>query len=156
MSAFFTRSEVPRLQQAEPGSARFSLGELLSELKSCAQNRNYRALLCGLALISASLGTRETLAAYVSLSYWGLPEKLIRVFGLATPPAFVLAFVLTVRLHARFDKRNTLVGAVLLAAMAAVLPVTLRMLGLFPENGSPALLPALIEFVSCSISPRRR
>jgi glycoside/pentoside/hexuronide:cation symporter, GPH family len=147
ISAYFTRDQIPRLVQAPANQPRFTLRQLLSEMKGCVSNRNYRMLLCGLVLISATLGTRETLNAYVSLFYWGLPESQIRILGLATPPAFVLAFVLAVRLHSRYDKRNTLLGAVLVTVLASTLPVLLRIAGLFPENGAPALVPALFGFV---------
>jgi glycoside/pentoside/hexuronide:cation symporter, GPH family len=146
-SALYTRDQVPRLARAPAVQTRFSLRELFAEMKSCLGNRNYRALLFGMVLFSASLGTRETLNSYVSLFFWELPESQIRIFGLATPPAFVLAFVATVRLHGRFDKRNTLVGAVLVTVLAASLPVCLRFVGLFPDNRSPALVPVLFGFV---------
>lgn len=146
-SAFFTRDQVPRLRQVQSDHPRFSLGELMREMKGCMHNRNYRMLVCGLLLFSATLGTRETLNAYMTLFYWELPEDQIRVFALATAPAFIVAFFYTVRLHARFDKRNTLVYSVLLTVVSAALPVTLRMLGLFPSNQSPALVPTLCVFV---------
>jgi Na+/melibiose symporter-like transporter len=147
VSAYFTRDQVPRLSQASPDQPRFTLGELVREMKGCVRNRNYRMLLGGLVLISATLGTRETLNAYVSLFYWGLPETQIRILGLATPPAFIAAFVLAVRLHGRYDKRNTLLGAVLMTVLASASPVLLRIAGLFPANGSAALVPTLFGFV---------
>jgi Na+/melibiose symporter-like transporter len=147
LSAYFTRDQVARLAHAPVDQPRFTLGALLRELKSCIGNRNYRMLLCGLVLLSATLGTRETLNAHVSLFYWNLHESQIRILGLATPPAFVLAFVLAVRLHRRYDKRNTLVGAVLVMVVASSLPVLLRIAGRFPDNGAPALVPTLYGFV---------
>jgi glycoside/pentoside/hexuronide:cation symporter, GPH family len=147
VSAYFTRDQVARLVQAPANRSRLTIRALVHELKSCVGNRNYRMLLCGMVLLSATLGTRETLNAYVSLFYWGLLETQIRILGLATPPAFVLAFVLAVRMHGRYDKRNTLLGAVFLTVVASALPVLLRIAGLFPENGSPQLVPALFGFV---------
>jgi Na+/melibiose symporter-like transporter len=147
LSAYFTRDQVARLSQAPANQPRFTLRVLVREMKGCIGNRNYRMLLGGMVLLSATLGTRETLNAYVSLFYWGLLETQIRMLGLATPPAFIAAFVLTVRLHGRYDKRNTLLGAVLMMVLASSLPVLLRMAGLFPENGSRALVPTLFGFV---------
>jgi Na+/melibiose symporter-like transporter len=147
VSAYFTRDQVARLSQAPAHQPRFTLAQLVREMKGCIRNRNYRMLLGGLVLLSATLGTRETLNAYVSLFYWDLRENQIRVLGLATPPAFIAAFVLAVRLHSRFDKRNTLLGAVLMMVLASALPVLLRIAGLFPENGSGALVPTLYGFV---------
>ncbi|MFI5308693.1 MAG: MFS transporter, partial [Polyangiales bacterium] len=149
-SAHFTRDQIPRLVQPPPGEARFTLRELVSETLGCMSNRNYLMLLLGLVFMSATLGTRETLNAYTSLFFWGLPEDKIRVFGLVTPPAFVLAFILTVRLHGWFEKRGTIIGAVCVMVLTAALPVLLRISGHFPANGAPKLLPCLMLFVFLS------
>jgi Na+/melibiose symporter-like transporter len=104
-------------------------------------------LLIGLTVLSASTGTRETVSSYASLFFWELPEKQIRVFGLVAPPAYFLAFFATVWLHRRIDKRNTIVGAVTLLGISMLAPITLRLLGLAPANGSPGLLPFLLVFM---------
>jgi Na+/melibiose symporter-like transporter len=87
---------------------------------------------------------RETLDSYLALFFWQLPADKIRAFGLATPPASILAFILTARFHDRFEKRNTLVAGVVTMVGAAALPIVLRLAGLFPANGSPSLLPTLM------------
>lgn len=151
VSAYFTRDQIPRLTKnlAPPTAARgLGLGAMLSEIKSCMSNRNYRMLLLGLVALSASTGTRETVMSYTNLFFWELPEKQIRVFGLVTPPAYFVAFFATVWLHRRIDKRNTIVAALSLLGFSMLTPVTLRLLGLAPANGSTALLPFLLLFVS--------
>ena len=150
LSAFLTRDQIPRLTKNLPpqaASQRHGLGELLGEIKSCMSNRNYRMLLIGLITLGASTGTRETVTSYASLFFWELPEKQIRVFGLVTPPAYFVAFFATVWLHRRIDKRNTIVAAVSLLGVCMLTPIALRLLGLAPANGSPALLPFLLTFV---------
>jgi Na+/melibiose symporter-like transporter len=52
-----------------------------------------------------------------------------------------------VRLHSWFGKREAIMGAVVVTVIAASLPVVLRVLGYFPANGSPKLLPLLLLFV---------
>lgn len=147
LSAWFTRDRIPHLRQANEDQKPFSLGELYREIFACLQNHNYRSLLIGLICVSATIGTRETLQSHVALFFWELPEDKIRVFGLASPPAFVVAFLIVARLHMRFDKRASIVGAVGLLAFATVAPIALRFAGALPENGSPKLLGALFFFV---------
>jgi Na+/melibiose symporter-like transporter len=105
-------------------------------------------LLLGLIALSASTGIVETVTSYTNLFFWQLPEKQIRVFGLVTPPAYFLAFFLTVWLHRRIDKRNTIVVGITLLAVCTLTPVSLRLLGIAPPNGSPSLLPMLLVFVA--------
>jgi GPH family glycoside/pentoside/hexuronide:cation symporter len=146
-SAYFTRDQIPRLVQPSAHQPRFTLRALVTEVWGCLSNKNYLTLVLGLLLLSAMLGTRETLNSYSSLFFWALPEDKIRVFGLASPPAFVIAFFLTVRLHSWFDKRETIIGAMVVTVFAASFPVLARVLGYFPANGSPKLVPLLMLFV---------
>jgi len=143
VSAWFTKSRIAHLPKPRHEFAPFSLKQLVSEIRECMQNRNYLMLLIALFLFSASTGTQETLGSYMSLYFWELPEKGIRIFGLASPPGFFLAFALTVRLHARFDKRLTMVASAVVIALMMLLPVPLKLLGVLPESGSPALIPVL-------------
>ena len=147
LSAHSTRDQIPRLKQPAADQPRFTLRQLTNEIRDCLRNPNYRVLVIGLVLMSATLGTRETLSSYVSLFFWELPENKIRVFGLASPPAFIVAFFLTVRLHDRFDKRATIIGGLIATVIASALPVTLRVIGVMPENGSPQLISVLMGFV---------
>ncbi|MBW2698513.1 MAG: MFS transporter, partial [Deltaproteobacteria bacterium] len=142
-SAFFTRDQIPRLAQPPSDLPSFSLPTLLGEIRDCLRNRNYLVLLLGLFCLSATLGVRETISSYMSLFFWELEPSQIRFLALASPPGFVIAFIATARLHTRFDKRETIIGSVIGLVLVAAGPITLRMLGLFPENHSPALFPAL-------------
>lgn len=144
-SAHFTRDQIPRLPQAPPDLPRATLRGFLNESFACLRNPNYAALLLGLLCLSLMIGTRETLNAYLSLFYWELPESRIRLFALASPPAYVLAFLLTVHLHRVFDKRATIIGSALVMATAAAVPISLRLFGTFPANGTSALLAALLS-----------
>lgn len=149
VSAHFTRDQIPRLTEHLPprSTERHGLRELWSEISGCMTNRNYRMLLLGLIALSASTGTRETVSSYASLFFWELPAKQIRVFGLASPPAYFVAFFVTVWLHRRFDKRNTITFSASLLGVSMLAPISLRLLGLAPANGSAALLPFLLFFV---------
>ena len=97
----------------------------------CLRNRNYRLLLLGLLLLSATIGVRETLNSYVSLFFWELPEQQDpRLRAWPRRRRIILAFVLTVRLHAPVreahhgDRRRALL--VMVAAIDAAHAATAR------------------------------
>ncbi len=142
-SAVFTRDQIPRLAKPPTDLPRFSLFTLLGEIRDCMRNRNYLVLLVGLFFLSATIGVRETIGSYMNLFFWELEPDQIRFFALAAFPAFVIAFIVTARLHARFDKRETIIASIIGLAFMAAGPITLRLLGLFPENHTPGLFPAL-------------
>jgi GPH family glycoside/pentoside/hexuronide:cation symporter len=147
VSAHFTRDQIPRLVRPPANLPRFSAAQLGREVWTCLQNSNYLTLMLGLVFLSATLGVRETLGPYVNLFFWELTEDQIRFFGLATPPAFVVAFFVTPSLHGRFDKRGTMVAAVCGVVIGSSLPTILRLLGAFPATGSRPLFVALVGFV---------
>lgn len=144
LCAHLTRDQIPRLKQPSTDQPKFSLQQLAREIGDCLRNQNYKNLLIGYFCLSATLGTLETLQSYVSLFFWQLPEKTIRAFGLASPPAFIIAFIVTVRLHHRFDKRQTVLGSLYLLAFMVAFPISANLLGIFPGPGSKLLFPALM------------
>ena len=146
VSAHFTRDQIPRLEQPSRTMPRLGVRSLLAEIGDCIANRNYRNLLLGLLMLGATLGTRETIDPYAALFFWELPESKIRLFGLVLPPAFLVAFFVTARLHGRIEKRHTIIAAAGVLAFGVLTPITLRLLGLFPANGTPALLKTLLCF----------
>jgi len=136
VSAWFTRDRIPLM--APPGDLPpFSARQFWLELRDCLSNRNYRMLLLGLVFLGAALGIRETVNGYVGRFFWELSASDISWFGLASPPGFVLAFLLIPWLHRRLDKRRTLIAGIAVVCVAAVTPIALRLFGSFPENGDP-------------------
>ena len=146
-SAFFTRDQIPRLSSPPAELPRFDLGGLFREVRGCFGNRNYLLLVLGMFFLAATLGIRETLSAYMNLFFWELEEHQIRYFALGAPPGLLLAFFLTARLHVWLTKRTTLILAVAGTSLCLAGPITLRLLGWFPENNSEWLLPTLVTWI---------
>ena len=145
-SAFFTRDQIPKMSEVPANVRPFSLAELASEARGAFRNRNYRTLLAGIVMLAATFGLNETLGTHLNLFFWQLEEDQIKVFSPAGLPGLVLAAILTPRLHVWFDKRETLIAGIVGMTLAGALPIILRLVGWFPETGSPALFPALVAF----------
>ena len=120
--AHFTRDQIPHLTKAQ-ALPRLTARAFMSDVGGCLSNRNYRMLLFGLVLLGGTLGIRETLDAYLALFFWELPAEKIRLFNLATPPAYLVAFILAPGLHRLLDKREAIVAAVCGLALAVSVPV---------------------------------
>lgn len=148
ISAFYTRDQIPFLKKIADDLPPFSVKRLLDDIWACFQNRNYIWLLLGLLSISATSGIREAFGTYVNLYFWELVPNQIRYFALATPLAFLLAFIITPKLNDRFDKSRTMSGGIVVLIITATAPVTLRLFDLLPENGHVDLFPILMGFVA--------
>jgi Na+/melibiose symporter-like transporter len=146
-SAYLTHDRIPYLRRPPADAPRFTVIQLLREVRVCFGNYNYRVMLLGLLALSITTGTREVLQPYTGLFFWQLDEKALGLLAFAAVPAFALGFFLTVRMHDKLDKRNTLIVAMIIIMFAANTPVLLGVAGLMPAKGSAALFLPLFFFV---------
>lgn len=147
LSAGLTMNQIPRMPKAPADLPPFKFRHVLAEMWQAWQNPNYRMLLLGLFFLSATLGIRETIGLHMNVYFWELLPEQLSVFIIFVALFAPLAFVVTPILHRMFDKRATIIGGVIFLAIVFVIPVTFRLLGWFPENHSPMLMPTLIVFV---------
>ena len=143
-----TMKVIPRLPDVPDDGARFSAVAFFRDVRSVLRNKNYQALLLGLVFLSAMLGTRDTVGLHVNTYFWELVPEQIRFFVIFGSIAPLVGFLITARLHERFEKRPVILWGVGLAVFFSTAPIVLRLLGWFPENGSTWLLPALIVFLA--------
>lgn len=136
ISAWFTRDRIP-LMVTPPAPPPFGFGQFWREMGDCVRNHNYRVLLLGIVCLGAATGIRESISSYMNRFFWEFSYTDIGYFGLASPPAYILAFVLVATLHRTIDKRWTLVVGIFTVCVAAITPISLRLWGAFPENGDP-------------------
>ena len=145
-SAWFTRDQIPRLSQPPEDQPKFSVFEFWSDIKAALSNRNYVFLLVALFLLSIMLGMRGAFNLYMNTYYWEFLPSQIALYVIGSAVGYVTAFALTTSFHRRFDKRGTIVTTALLLSIFPALPVILRMVGYFPDNGHMMLLPIMIAF----------
>jgi Na+/melibiose symporter-like transporter len=142
-SAWFTRDQIPRLSKVPEDLPPFNARELLDEIRTCLTNQNYKMLLLGMIFLSATLGLHETLSSHIGLFFFELGEDQIRYLALGAPIGLLIATALTPKLHLWFDKRDALMAGIIGMVTAVAGPITLRLLGWFPENGSPSVFAIL-------------
>lgn len=145
-STWLTMVVVPRLSVNALDVEEFSFKGFIEDCSSAFRNFNYRMLLLGYLLLSATLGVRDTIGLHMNTYYWELLPEQIRYFILALAIAPVLGWILTAPLHSRFEKKPVLIACLIALLIFATMPVLLRMFDLFPTNDSKALLPTLIVF----------
>jgi GPH family glycoside/pentoside/hexuronide:cation symporter len=139
-----TYKHVPNLSQAERSENRLTLIVLLKQIISTLKNRNYLYILSGFFFFMIASGIYDTISVFANTFYWELKAEQIRWLSLVGAPAALFGAIFSPALMRRFDRKPVMLVALLGTALFAQLPVDLRLLGFFPENGSPALLPLLI------------
>ncbi len=141
LTAFLTRQRIPYLPQPPADQSPFAFGAFLREASVVFSNRNYMMLFFGLLFLSPMVGVRDALNANMYLYYWEMPSSTIAIFPLVAVFSAVPAMMLVAYCNQRFEKAGTARRAVIVAAIAASLPIILRSLELLPENGSALIFP---------------
>jgi Na+/melibiose symporter-like transporter len=145
-SAWDTRQVIPFLPQAA-AAARLNViavfVRLGHDIVSALQNHSFRWLFIGVLIVFVMVGVDGALNLYMNTYFWELTGPQI---GLLTPAyAFGLMFgaMAAPWFSGRFGKRFAVMFGTSCWASLQIIPVVLRLLDLFPENGDGWLVPVL-------------
>jgi GPH family glycoside/pentoside/hexuronide:cation symporter len=146
-STFNTRDRIP-FMKVPKDLAPFSVFGLFQDVWQAVQNRHYMWLLLGLFFLAVMIGTHETLGIYMNTFFWELSPTQIGWLIMGNVVGYTLGFTFTARLHERFDKRWTIVATAAGLSVFWSGAVTLRLLGLAPDNGTLTLVLFIISIGS--------
>ena len=87
------------------------------------------------------------MGTYMNIYYWEFrSEDIGNLILMGSFFGYISGFLFSARIHNRFDKRATIVTTAVTLSIFPAMPVILRLMGFFPENGSWMLLPAVATF----------
>ena len=142
-SALGTHHEIPRLRQPPP--ARLAgVGAALRELVETLSNRSFLSLFAGAITYAMAAGLAASLSIYIYTYVWEFDSLAISYLNLPYFLSALVAAVLAPALARRIGKKAAAISTSIAALVMAPLPLTLRLLGLFPANGSHALFGTLM------------
>lgn len=141
ISALGTHNQIPRLRI--PPARKLTLGQLAREMAGTLSHRSFLVLM-GAGLFNAMAGGLVlSLNLYFNTFFWQLPSAQIAVLAGANFISAALAFAFAAPLAKRIGKKQAAQITKVLAFLISITPISLRLLGVFPDNSSPALLPIL-------------
>ncbi len=153
-----THKHIPRLL-APPETKAAPLGVVFRQLKeTLLANRSYMFLFFSGLLAAMAGGMEAAFAIYFDSFFWGLNTSEMLTRGLCLYLAPVIAIFLAPVFTDRFGKKNTVMSIWTFQIIFAALPFALRYIdlvygtSLFPENGSPYLLPVLCVHVVINVA----
>jgi glycoside/pentoside/hexuronide:cation symporter, GPH family len=146
-SVWGTRSVIPHLPKSTPEAPVRLVGAIVrmgKDVVSAATARSFRWLFIGVLILYVIIGVGTSLSLYISTYFWEIPPAQLIMLA----PAFWIGTLLGTPLcpwaQQRFGKRAMLLFGTGSWAFWQATPVSLRLLGLMPENGSAALVPTLM------------
>lgn len=141
-SASGTHREIARLPR--PPIKRTDLAGTFRGILGTLKRRPFVILLVSGVFSYTNQGLLFALSTYFNTFLWGFPASVLAIFTVAVLAGVGLAFLFAGWTSRIWGKRKAAVGCVLVYVVTAATPLTLRLIGRFPENGSPALLPILM------------
>ena len=150
VTAIGTRSRIPHLTQPQVTAGRMRTRAVLlrmgAELRGALNNRSFRWLFLGVLVVFMMVGVDTALNLHMNTFFWELSSTGNLSFFIAYPIGIMIGTTFAGRLNDRFDKKPSIVWGTGWWAFCQILPVVLRLLGWFPENGTNALLVTLVTF----------
>ena len=154
VSALGTHSEIKRLPKVE--IARQPFRASLAELGETARNRAFLILMAAGICYYSAQGINFALSNYLYAYVWQFATWAYQLLALILLLGVVGAFLIAPRVAKRTGKPVAAMGFMIGAALLLTAPYILRLLGLFPEVGSPMLIPVLFTIftvnATCSVS----
>ena len=148
MTAAGTRKRIAHLPASrisrEPMSVWAVLRKMLLEIRSALTNGSFRWLFSGVLIVFAMVGVDNALNLHMNTYFWELQGGGNLLFFAATPVGALLGTAVASTLTRWFDKKPSVIIGTLCWALCQVMPVVLRLLGWFPDNGTAELLYTLI------------
>ena len=147
ITTFFTLNQVPYLHH--PVESDTAADSFWNNLLQAKDNRDFLILFFAVLASSVVIGTNQALEIYVNTYFWGFGGEELRFMAM-TAFGGLFAFLTVGLVQKRIDKKYLLVGGSVLIMLTTATPVTLKLFGLLPENGSTSLLVILVSVATCN------
>lgn len=138
ISSLGTQKEV--LKRPPPPAVKVPIGRMLREMLGVLVHPAYISILLASLFFAVASGLSLSLSVYFSTYFWELSASQIATVASTAVVGILLAFVVVLPLSARFGKKPAAMLMFGLGLVSSVLPLALRLAGLFPGNGDPLLL----------------
>ncbi len=137
-----------------PPRRRITLLQTLGEMRTSLSNPSFVVLMGAALCGTVAIGVSASLVLYFATYYWNLSAAQISYFQIVGLFAAVSGVVAATPLSRRFGKRQLGIALFIAFIFTSSLPIGLRLIGLFPANGSSWLLPLLLldRFVSDTLA----
>ena len=135
-----------------PSRREITLPNMAREMGATLKRRSVFVLLMSGFFGYAATGLVGSLSVYVNTFYWELSARQIALFTLGMFVSALLALFIATPLSRRLGKKSAAITTFGLSLALFSAPLVLRLLDLFPPNGSPWLLPILVVLNTLAIT----
>jgi Na+/melibiose symporter-like transporter len=139
LSARGTQRFVPLFR--EPPQRRLTLGQVLREMGHSLAHPQFLILVSAAIFGTVAIGMGSALALYFNTYFWGLTTAQLALFTLTGIGSAIVSPLIAMPLSKLLGgKKNAALLFYFLCVCLMAAPISLRLLGFFPPNGSTLLL----------------
>ena len=142
-SSWGTHGAIKHLK-TPPARRRTPALQGLKEVLEVLGNRSALVLLLSGVVGGVVTGLAFALQLYLRTYFWRLPAQDISVLTVGSYASAIGAMLLSPWVSRRLGKKRALIWVSIVSAVLGPLTIVLRLLHLFPETGSPLLVPILL------------
>jgi Na+/melibiose symporter-like transporter len=142
---------IPYLPKASVRKS-FTVKQIPGELKATLSNRNFLALFMAGLFAAVGVGVATNFDAYITNYFWGFDSSDIKWINVALFVSASMAAILAPIVTRRFDKKVSCMGIYAISIFFGSAPIILRLLGWFPGNDHPWLLPIIITHATLNVT----
>lgn len=150
VSALGTHRHIPRLRQA-PAERTLGLRASVRELVETLSNRAFLVLFAGALFAAMAAGMNTSLGIYFGRHFWALTTDQIGVLQIPYFLSALAALFVAPWLVRLMGKKWAAIGVSFATLVLTPLPIILRLLDLFPVNGTPELFYTLMVFYTFDV-----
>jgi GPH family glycoside/pentoside/hexuronide:cation symporter len=150
VSSAATHSRIRYLHRAPERPA--SMSRTFREIASVFSNPALLVLMTSGVLGGAGIGITQSLQNYFYLHLWGLKPQMIGPLQFGGLLASVIGVFLAPAIAKRFGKKQAMIGLLAFSVFCGLIPISGRLLGVMPPNGSPWLIVVLFSDVVLTLT----
>jgi GPH family glycoside/pentoside/hexuronide:cation symporter len=135
-----------------PPARRMSLIQTLREMYETVSHGSFVVLLISTLFSSIAAGTLTALNIYFNTFFWGLNARQVFLLTAVLIPGAIFAWAISTPISRAIGKKKAAILLWISATAFYWFPLGARIAHIFPENGSPLLIPLLLVFGTIGIT----
>jgi len=151
LSALGTHRHIPNLKRP-PERHGFEIRQTFRELGETLSNRSFLVLFVSALFTAMSAGVSTSLNIYFYTFFWEFDSLQLGLLQLPLFASAAVALIVAPQLSIRMGKKRAGITVATLAFIGAPLPVALRLVDLFPANGTDLLFRTLLIFNAVEVT----
>jgi glycoside/pentoside/hexuronide:cation symporter, GPH family len=152
LTVWGTREVIPGLPKISDKQERMTVMDMMRGMKEALKMKSYWSLISYMMIVFIGIGIGVIFTTYFATYYFQLTEQEFALLPISSALGGIVAMIIGPRMGKRMDKKKAAIISTFLFGFFFSLPFNFRLIGFFPDNGTPYLLPVYILSITVAYS----